>query len=275
MKLALAVQTPEVPRMVPVALLSGTFEEKLAKAAGWGANGVELMPSDPATLDVAGIRAALAQNGLEVAAIGTGAVGMSTGLTLLHADAEQAKQAEGRLRDLIDLAAALGAPIVTVGSFRGKLAFVGEEGRARLVSVLHAGAAYAAEKGVKIALEPLNHYETDLLTTSDEVLAFLDEVEHPALGMLIDTYHASYEEPSWMHAFRRPLKEGRLLHVHLGDSNRLAPGGGMTDFKGIVTILGGLGYTRYLSAELLAKPDPDTAGRRTLHIMGALLEEWR
>ncbi|MHB0856431.1 MAG: sugar phosphate isomerase/epimerase family protein [Anaerolineae bacterium] len=275
MKLALAVQTPEVPRTIPVTLLAGTFEEKLAKAAAWGADGVELMPADPATLDVESLRTALTRNTLQVAAIGSGAVGMSTGLTLLHAEADQARKALTRFHDLIDLAAALEAPIVTVGSFRGKLAFVGEGGRGQLVSALREGARYAAEKGVQIALEPLNHYETDLLTTSDEVLGFLDEVDHPALGMLIDTYHANFEEPSWMHAFRRPLEQGRLLHVHLGDSNRLSPGCGMIDFKEIVTLLGGLGYCRYLSAELLAKPDPDTAGRRTLRTMGALLEVWR
>ena len=51
MKLALAIQTPEVPRLVPVALLSGTLEEKLAKAALWGADGVELMTSHPAQVD--------------------------------------------------------------------------------------------------------------------------------------------------------------------------------------------------------------------------------
>ncbi len=52
MKLSLAIQTPEVPRVVPVALLSGSLEEKLAKAAQWGADGVELMTSQPRQIDV-------------------------------------------------------------------------------------------------------------------------------------------------------------------------------------------------------------------------------
>ena len=46
MKLSLAVQTPEVGPTIRVALLSGTFEEKLAKAARMGAQGVELMSAD-------------------------------------------------------------------------------------------------------------------------------------------------------------------------------------------------------------------------------------
>ena len=41
---------------------------------------------------------------------------MTTGLTLLHPDREAAAQAQNRLDDLIDFAATLGSPIVTIGS---------------------------------------------------------------------------------------------------------------------------------------------------------------
>lgn len=41
MRLAITIQTPEVPAQVPVALLSGTLGEKLQKAARMGAAGIE------------------------------------------------------------------------------------------------------------------------------------------------------------------------------------------------------------------------------------------
>jgi len=72
MKLSLTIQTPEVPKPVSVALLTGTFEEKLAKAARLGADGVELMTIDPTELAANTIQASLQQHGLEVAAIGSG-----------------------------------------------------------------------------------------------------------------------------------------------------------------------------------------------------------
>ena len=56
MKLSLAIQTSEVQGVIPVALLTGTLEEKLTKAARLGADGVELMTADPRQLDVAVIR---------------------------------------------------------------------------------------------------------------------------------------------------------------------------------------------------------------------------
>jgi sugar phosphate isomerase/epimerase len=68
------------------------------------------------------------------------------------------------------------------------------------------------------------------------------------------------------------MEAGRLWHVHLGDNNRLPPGEGMIDFGRVVGILRGIGYAGFLSAELMALPDPDTAARTTLTYMRALLE---
>jgi sugar phosphate isomerase/epimerase len=273
MRLSLVVQTPEVEPTVPVAFFTGSFKEKLAKAAELGADGVELMAVDPATLDVDAIGAGLRENGLEAAAVGSGAVAFATGLTLLHADPEKANQARLRLHELVDFAAGVGAPLVTVGSFRGRLASVGADGRDRLAAVLRDGAAYAEAQSVRLALEPLNRYESDIVNNAEEGLAFLAEVEHPALGLLLDTFHINVEERSWTEPFRRAMAAGRLFHVHLGDNNRLPPGHGLIDFPAIVATLREIGYNGYLSAELLAKPDPDTAARQTVTYMRSLLQE--
>ncbi len=272
MKLALTIQTPEVEPLIPVALLSGAFAEKLAKAARLGAAGVELMTADPAALDSQAIRASLEQHGLEVAAVGSGGIPFATGLTLLHADPAKASQAENRLRQLIDFAAAVGSPLVTVGSFRGRLAAVGAGGRERLAAILREAAGYAAAHGVCLVLEPLNRYEADLVNNAAEGLALVEEVGQPAFGLLLDTYHVNIEESSWTEPFRQVMAAKRLWHVHVGDNNRWPPGYGLIDFPAIVATLRQIGYTGYLSAELLARPDPDAAARQTLAYMRPLLE---
>ena len=220
MKLSIAVQTSEVQSVVPVALLSGTFEEKLAKAASLGADGVELMCVEPRTLDADGIRSTLMRNGLEVSAVGSGAIGFATGLTLLHADPTKTEQARARLGQLIDFAAAVGAPLVTVGSFRGRLSAVGNGAREQLITVLRGAATKADSCGVRLALEPLNRYETDIIHNAEEGLTFLSQVNHFALGLLLDTYHVNIEERSWTEPLRRVMAAGQLWHVHLGDSNQ-------------------------------------------------------
>jgi sugar phosphate isomerase/epimerase len=253
------MQTPDVAAPAPVSLLSGTFDERLAKAASLGFDGLELIPIDPASLDAAGIRTSLARHGLEAAAIGTVLLGLTTGITLLHADAEVSALAQARLRDMIDLAGATGAPLVAIGGFRGRAAAVGKDGRERLIAMLREGADYAAARSVRLALEPINHFQTDLVTHTEEGLAFLEEVGHESLGLLLDTCHMNIDESSWTAPFQRAMAAGRLWHVHLADNNRLAPGHGLLDFRLILEALRQVGYAGYLSAEVLAQPDPDAA----------------
>jgi sugar phosphate isomerase/epimerase len=271
MKLSLAIQTPEVEKAVPVALLSGTLEEKLRRAAQLGAQGVELMTADPQAMDWQVVAGLLHQNGLEAAAVASGAILFSLGLALLHSDQEKAAQAKNRLYSLIDFAAALGAPLVTIGSFRGRSAWVDGDGKARLAAILREAGEAAMARSVRLVLEPLNRYEADLINTAEQGLDFLQMVHHPAVGLLLDTFHVNIEETSWTEPFIRLMAAGKLWHVHLGDNNRLPPGFGLIDFPSIVTTLYELGYDGYLSAELLAKPDPDTAAVQTLAYMRTLV----
>jgi sugar phosphate isomerase/epimerase len=271
MKISITVQTPEVASPSPVSLLTGDFEETLAKAERLGVDGLELLPIDPATLVADSVRESLARHRLEAAAIGTVLLGFA-GITLLHADEEVAAQAQGRLHDMIHFASAVGAPLVTIGGFRGSVVSVGEEGPERLARVLHQAAARAAERNVRLAFEPINHFQTDFVTTAEAGLAFLQKVDHPAAGLLLDTCHMNVDESSWDGPIHTAMAAGRLWHVHVADNNRLAPGKGLIDFGAIVDCLREAGYAGYLSAEVLAKPDPDTAARDAVSHMRAVLE---
>jgi sugar phosphate isomerase/epimerase len=272
MRLALTIQTPEVPVQVPVALLSGNLAEKLAKAARMGAEGVELITTQPASLDISVYLEQLGRNNLQVAAVASGGMAFAARLTLLHADPATAALARLRLDEMITLAAALHAPVVTVGSFRGRAVVDKERSLAELTQILRRAGERAAEAGVRIALEPLNRFEGDLINNVAEGLAFLNELNHPAVGLLMDTFHVNIEENSWTEPFRQAMQAGKLFHVHLGDNNRLPPGHGLIDFAAILASLHETGYTGWLSAELLGKPDPDTAGQETIDYMSHLMK---
>ena len=275
-KLSLAIPTPEVEPALPVALLSGAFEEKLRKAAEYGAQGVELMSINPARLDADEIARQLTRHGLQAAAVSSGGMAMAAGLTLLHADALRASQARNRLNLLIEFAARVGAPLVTVGGFRGRLAHLpGGQGQEMLAQILTQAADLGARQGVRLVIEPLNRFETDFIRTAQEGLAFIEKLGHPGLGLLLDTFHVNIEERSWTEPFAQALAAGRLWHVHLGDNNRLSPGQGLIDFKAIVKVLAAGGYPGFLSAELLALPDPDTAARLTIEHMRPVLSTWQ
>jgi sugar phosphate isomerase/epimerase len=272
MKLSLTIQTPEVPLQFPVALLSGTLEEKIAKAARMGAAGVELITTDPASLDVGTLQAHLNRYGLQVAAVASGGMAFCTRLTLLNPDPQVASLGRHRLDELITLASALHSPVVTVGSFRGRSVGNVDRSLAELSQILFRAGDRATEAGVVIALEPLNRFEGDLLNNAAQGLAFLEELDHPAVGLLLDTFHVNIEEASWTEPFRQAMTAGKLFHIHLGDNNRLPPGKGLIDFSAILRTLNEIGYTGWLSAELLPKPDADSAGQQTLEYMTRLMK---
>ena len=272
MKIALATHTPDVILAPSVSLLTGTFEERLEKAARLGYAGIELMVARPSQLNPILIQNQVKAAGLEIAAVASGPVFMLDGLTLLAEKEETSQLAVKRLGELISLASQLSAPLVTIGSFRGRLSWAGgPSAREKLAKILQLAANQAKAQGVRLALEPLNRYETDFIRNSTEGLAFCAEIGSEVFGLLLDTYHMNIEESNLPSAIRISMTAGKLWHIHLGDSNRLVPGQGHIDFAGLVKTLIDCNYRGYLSAELLPVPDPDTAASQTIAYMHRLV----
>jgi sugar phosphate isomerase/epimerase len=271
MNLLLCVQTPEVSTRSPISLLNGTFEEMLSKASKWGADGFELMPVEPSKVDVVAINTNMGAHQLTVGAIGTALLAIVAGLTLLNPDVTIADKALTYLYKCIDLAAGLSAPLVTIGGFRGRFSSFGTQGRQQLVFILREAAAYAEHRSVRLALEPVNHYQLDGIISAEDGLTFLEEVNHPTLGLVLDTCHMTMEENSWTEPFRLVMSAGKLWHVHLAENNRMAPGHGLIDFQAILSTLYDIGYSGYLSIEVIAKPDADISAQEGLSYIRTLL----
>jgi len=133
--------------------------------------------------------------------------------------------------------------------------------RAGAVEAIRGCAVHAAERGVTLLLEPINRYETNFVNTAAQGLAVLDEIAHPSMKLLLDTFHMNIEEPSLEEAV---LAAGdRLGYVHVADSNRRAPGQGHTDFAGLVSALDKIAYEGMLVAEILPLPEDAEAARLT------------
>ncbi len=264
MKLAVCTQTPDVLTTPGLALLSGTFEQRLEKAGQLGLAGIELLVARPRELDSLQIKQQTRQAGLKVAAVASAPVFMQDRISLLSESPEKSLAAQQRLAELLELAASLEAPVVTVGGFRGRLAWAGADGVQKLAEILSQAAAQAQSLGVRIALEPLNRYENDFLHNAGEGLDFIAATGQGNLGLLLDTFHMNIEEADIHATITRVMQAGRLYHVHLGDSNRMAAGLGHFDFAGLVESLNQSGYDGYLSAELLPQPDADRAAAITV-----------
>jgi D-psicose/D-tagatose/L-ribulose 3-epimerase len=112
--------------------------------------------------------------------------------------------------------------------------------------------AHGLKEGVKLALEPLNRFETYFVSRSDQVLALAEEVG-PQCGVCLDCFHMNIEEKDMLQSLRRA--KDRLVDVHVADNNRMACGMGSLDWANIIYTLKDIGYTGALTVEFVAPVD--------------------
>jgi len=122
--------------------------------------------------------------------------------------------------------------------------------------------SYSGERGVDLIYEPLNRYETNLLKTVADGVAFVESLSTDRVKLLADLFHMNIEESNVADAIR----QGRdhIGHVHFVDSNRAAAGFGHTDFGPIASALQEIDYAGYASVEAFPIPDADTTAAKTI-----------
>ncbi len=116
---------------------------------------------------------------------------------------------------------------------------------------------YASDLGLQIALE-LEPFKLSLLNDVPNMVRFLDDVAHPAVGANIDISHLALAgtKPEEL----RRLK-GRAFHVHISDCDGkvhgdLPPGRGVVNFGPYLREIRDLGIPGALSIELEYSPEP-------------------
>jgi sugar phosphate isomerase/epimerase len=112
--------------------------------------------------------------------------------------------------------------------------------------------AHAEKAGVRLALEPLNRFETYFLNRHDQALALAAEVG-PHCGVCLDFFHMSIEEADMFAAIRNVGP--KLVDIHVAENNRLAPGMGSIDWRRVVGTLREAGYGGALTLEVVAPID--------------------
>lgn len=265
MKLAVSIATPEVKDEPRLALFEGSFEERLAKAKAYGYDGIELVTKAPAALDMIHLECLLKRYRLQAAAVASGCIAATRGLTLLSTEEEKRKAAFALLLELIDMATRLKADVVTIGSFKGKAKLVGGATLAEemLADIMKRADHIAYNEGVAIAIEPLNPLESDMLCTTEEVAAYIDHMGTRSVKLLMDSYHIFMNSESAECVI--PSYIDKIAHVHLADSGRLPVGLGKADFKALEKALFSVGYTGWQSAELARDDEPDKNAEITIN----------
>lgn len=112
-------------------------------------------------------------------------------------------------------------------------------------------ADYAEKKGVYLALEAINRFETFLINQIEKSIKMVEELKHPNVKLMADLFHMNIEERDIVKALEAAAKY--LIHVHLADNTREPPGMGHTDFCKVFNTLQKIGYTDYLTMEFMPR----------------------
>jgi D-psicose/D-tagatose/L-ribulose 3-epimerase len=230
-------------------LTDDLLEPRLRQIAEWGFDAVELPLEQPGDWDPGHAAELLAELGLGNV---VGAV-FGPGRELAAASPDVIESAKEYLRTAIRTAERQGSPLVigpmytSVGrtwrTDAGERQSILAELRVALAEV----AEYAGEHRVRLAIEPLNRYETSVLNTAEQVMELIDDLPAETVGVNLDTYHLNIEETSYQKAFG--LVGDRLLHLQVCANDRGAPGNDHVDWDGIRSALVDIGYDGMLGIE--------------------------
>ena len=269
MKIGLAVAPADAPPSAFV-VFRDDLERSIERCAALGYDGVELALREAAQVNVPALQRRLAATGMEIPCISSGQVFAVDGLHFTHPDEAIRHAAVDRIHGMIRLAAEFGAKVNT-GRVRGFIhdGETREIAKARYLACLRRCADVADPLGVELIVEPVNRYEINFINDCAEGLEIVKESGRAGVKLMPDLFHMNIEDA----CFREAFEAGKdyISYVHVADSNRLAPGWGHLPFDEIFEILADIGYQGYLTAEILPRPDPDSAAAQAARYLSARL----
>lgn len=224
-----------------------------AKAAGF--TKVEFMFPYDYNLDE--IKAKLNSLGLELVLFNLPAGDWGNGERGIAIDPKRKDEFRSGVGQAIEAAQKLG--VTQVNCLVGKVSQGTEE--SEVWPTLVENILYAAEQlqkqGIRLLIEPINHYDIPgfYLNTTDQVFRLIEEVDRPNIFLQWDIYHASREGEDLLKILKDSIS--RIGHVQIADQpGRHQPGTGMIDYQALFAELTKAGYSKEIALEYV--PDPET-----------------
>ncbi len=237
-----------------------SVEELFPKIAQMGFDVVEIAVEDPSLIDVKKVKKALELYGLRASVCG--AFGPARDLT--HADASVHENCLSYIEACLDICVEL-----DVSFFGGPM--YSAVGKARMISYEQRKAEWdlavknlrkvclmAEARNLKIALEPLNRFESDLVNTAEDVLRLVNDIDHPAAQIMLDGFHMSIEERDIEQAI---ITAGdKLIHLQVSENYRGTPGTGQTPWHAYRKGLEAVKYNGTVTIESFTPNNKELAG---------------
>jgi len=156
------------------------------------------------------------------------------------------------LDKLIDLCGDLGGPCMVFGSpnQRSTMGIPIEEAKKYFAEGLAKVADHAQQRGVKILIEHLPRYATDVINTLKEALELAKEINHPAIQIVFDFHNAVDETEPFDVLLQKYYKNIEHIHIQEMDGKHLGTGTGINDYAKAFQTLKDLKYDKWISLEV-------------------------
>ena len=223
---------------------------RAAKAAGFDA--VEC--HWPYAHDPHDVKAALIETGLEMLGLNTSRGDVAAGENGLAALPNREAEARAAIDQALDYAHIIGAGAVHVMAGFAS----GATAHKTFVANLRHATTQAAENGITILIEPLNHYDAKgyFLSTTAQAVAIIEEVKAPNLRLMFDCYHVQLMEGDLTNRLSRLLPViGHIQFASVPD--RGTPDHGEVNYEHIFSHIDSLGWARPIGAEYKPKIETD------------------
>jgi D-psicose/D-tagatose/L-ribulose 3-epimerase len=223
---------------------TGTFDVDgvrlaVSKTREAGFDLIEIPLMDPHGLDVDATRKVLAEYDLGA----TASLGLSESTDISSDDPDIVANGEAHLGTCLEVLSEIGGTAlvgVIYCAMKKYLAPASDTGRQHSIDAIRRLAARGEQLGVRLGVEVVNRYESNLLNTSRQAMAFVEQVGSDNLSVHLDTYHMNIEEPDMFSPVLTAAS--RLGYVHIGESHRGYLGSGTVDFGGFFRGLAHVGY---------------------------------
>ncbi|HEX5667200.1 MAG TPA: sugar phosphate isomerase/epimerase family protein [Chitinophagaceae bacterium] len=239
---------------------TGSIDEIFSKVSAMGFDAVEIAVEDPALIDITVLKGALEKFGL--IPVICGAFGPSRDLT--HEDELVHRNCFEYIEACFDICTAVGAKFLAgpMYSAVGKARMIPADQRKKewnlAVKNIRKVCEMASVRGLTVALEPLNRFESDLINNVDDVLRLIKEVDHPAARIVLDGFHMNIEERDVVQAI---TKAGDyLIHMQVSENYRGTPGTGQTRWEDYRKGLELINYQGVVSIESFTPENQELAG---------------
>jgi D-psicose/D-tagatose/L-ribulose 3-epimerase len=209
------------------------------KSAAAGYNLIEAVILDPQEARPAQTARALARAGMDCV---TG-MALNANADISSPDPDVARRGEQFITDAIAATRDMGSKLlggVTHSAMQRYLGPAHPGVGPQLVEIYARLAGRAQAAGVRLGIEAVNRYESNVVNTLDDARWIVEQVGSPALFVHMDTFHMNIEEHDCATAILR--NKDFIGHVHIGESHRGVLGSGSVDFPTFFRALVEAGY---------------------------------